>query len=124
MGIASDQEFIGHSFISGLMAAGSSWYLSDVPADGVTSTWPYLVAGVVLLFSLEVWAFPDTYSNSDRHPVLYGCFGGIPILLASYWLHGTAYSTLSMIYLWAGSISLILGISIPLLHIARQKFGR
>ncbi len=124
MGIASDQEFMSNSLISGLIAAVSAWYLSDVPSDAVTSIWPNVVAGFAFLFSFVVWIFPDTYSNPDRHQILYGCFGGIPLLLASYGLHGTAYSTLSMLYLWAGIISLVLGVSITLFHFFRQRFLR
>lgn len=124
MGIASDQEFMSNSLVVGLIAAGSSWYLSDVPPDATTSIWPSAVAGFVFLVNLIVWAFPATYTDSDRHPILYGCFGGIPLLLASWGLHETAYSTLSLIYLWAGVIILALGASVSLFHLVRQKSCR
>lgn len=112
MPFTSDAEFMSHSLTSGLIAAGTSWYLSDVPPDAVRSIWPNVVAGFAILCCFVVWTFPDTYRDPERHPVVYGCFGGVPLLLASYGLEGTAYSILSTIYLWTGGISLMLGISI------------
>lgn len=124
MGVASDSEFIGNSCTSGLIAMGTAWYLSDVPPDAATAIWPNVVMVLVLLFNFPVWIFPATYSDPDRHPVLYGCFSGIPFLLAFYGLHGTAYATQSLIYLGAGSITLTLGLSISLFHSVRQRFFR
>ncbi len=122
MPFTSDAEFMSSSLSSGLIAAGTAWYLSDVPPDAATAIWPKLVAGFVLLCNFTVWTFPDTYSDPNRHRALYACFGGFPLLLASYGLHGTAYSTLSTIYLWVGSISLTLGTGISLFHLCRRKF--
>ncbi len=80
-----------------------------------------MVAGFVLLVNFVVWTFPDTYTDASRHTILYACFGGIPLLLASYGLRGTAYFVLSIIYLVTGCISVILGVGISVAHAIRKK---
>jgi len=119
MPFTSDGEFLGQTLTGGLIAAGSAWYLSDVPVDAATSLWPNVVAGFALLCALLPWMLPETYTDRDRHALLYGLFGGIPLLAASYGLHGTAYATLSRIYLWVGGLCVVLGCAVFLLHVVR-----